>query len=57
MAEEADKIAREYLRKFEKFHDPLKDIPSMLIQKFINKEVKIFNFTEEELPLFLKVSP
>ncbi len=57
MAEEADKNARAYLRKFEKFHDPLKDVPSVLIQKFIDKGVKIFYFTGEGLPLFLKVSP
>ena len=31
MAEEADKNAREYLRKFEKFHGPLEDAPSILI--------------------------
>uniref|UniRef100_U9T1N2 Uncharacterized protein n=1 Tax=Rhizophagus irregularis (strain DAOM 181602 / DAOM 197198 / MUCL 43194) TaxID=747089 RepID=U9T1N2_RHIID len=56
-AEEADKTTREYLRKFENFHSPLKDIPNILIQRFINKGVKMFYFTREELPLFPKVSP
>ncbi|CAG8581386.1 8540_t:CDS:2 [Paraglomus occultum] len=37
MAEEADENARAYLRKFEKFHRPLEDVPSVLIQKFIDK--------------------
>ncbi|CAG8829543.1 6164_t:CDS:1, partial [Racocetra persica] len=27
MAEEADKNARVYLRKFEEFHGPLEDVP------------------------------
>src|SRR6266542_5653281 len=45
MAEEADKTAREYLRKFEEFHGPLEDVPSVLIQKFIDKGVKMFYFT------------
>ncbi|RGB23396.1 hypothetical protein C1646_774562 [Rhizophagus diaphanus] len=57
MAEEADKTAREYLRKFEEFHGPLEDVPSVLIQKFIDKGVKMFYFTGEGLPLFPKVSP
>ncbi|PKY23240.1 hypothetical protein RhiirB3_505231 [Rhizophagus irregularis] len=34
MAEEADKNAKVYLRKFEKFHGPLEGVPSVLIQKF-----------------------
>src|SRR6266498_3416826 len=45
IAEEADKNAREYLRKFEKFHDPLEDASSILIQKFIDKGIKMFYFT------------
>src|SRR5436190_1879723 len=45
MAEDADKNARKYLRKFEKFHSLLEDAPSVLIQKFINKGVKMFYFT------------
>src|SRR5581483_3244574 len=60
MAKEADKTAREYLRKFEKFHGhhgSLEDAPSVLIQKFIDKGVKMFYFTGEGLPLFPKVSP
>ncbi|PKY59487.1 hypothetical protein RhiirA4_515373 [Rhizophagus irregularis] len=36
-AEEADKNARVYLQKFEEFHGPLEDVPSVLIQKFINR--------------------
>src|SRR5437588_10393521 len=55
-AEEADKNARVYLQKFEEFHSPLEDVPSVLIQKFIDRE-KMFYFTEEGLPLFPKVSP
>ena len=55
--EEADKTTREYLRKFKKFHGPLEDVPSVLIQKFINRGVKMFYFTGEGLPLFPKVSP
>ena len=57
MAEEADKNARVYLRKFEKFHGPLEDVPSVLIQKFIDRGVKMFYFTGEGLPLFPNVSP
>ena len=37
MAEEADKNARVYLQKFEEFHGPLEDVPSLLIQKFIDR--------------------
>ncbi|CAJ0642885.1 4555_t:CDS:2 [Entrophospora sp. SA101] len=57
IAEEADKNARVYLRKFEKFHGPLEDVPSVLIQKFIDSGVKKFWFTDEGLPLFPNVSP
>ncbi|CAJ0625354.1 11619_t:CDS:2 [Entrophospora sp. SA101] len=57
IAEEADKNARVYLRKFEKFHGPLEDVPSVLIQKFIDSGVKKFWFTGEGLPLFPNVSP
>ena len=56
-AEEADKNARVYLQKFEEFHGPLEDVPSVLIQKFIDREVKMFYSTGEGLPLFPKVSP
>ena len=56
-AEEADKNARVYLQKFEEFHGPLEDVPSVLIQKFIDRGVKMFYFTGEGLPLFPKVSP
>ncbi|RIA92518.1 hypothetical protein C1645_820669 [Glomus cerebriforme] len=42
---------------FEKFHDPLEDVPSVLIQRFIDKGVKMFYFTGEGLPLFSKVTP
>src|SRR6266498_655809 len=45
MAEEVDKNARAYLQRFEEFHDPLEDVPSVLIQKFIDKGVKMFYFT------------
>ena len=57
MAEEADKTTKEYLRKFEEFYGPLEDVPSVLIQKFIDKGVKMFYFTGEGLPLFPKVTP
>src|SRR4051794_35887714 len=40
MAEEADKTARSYLQKFEEFHGQLEDVPSVLIQKFIDRGVK-----------------
>jgi hypothetical protein len=56
MAEEADKNAREYLQKFEEFHSSLEDVPSVLIQKFIDRGVKMFYFTEEGLPLFPNVT-
>ena len=56
-AEEADKNARVYLQKFEEFHGPLEDVPSVLIQKFIDRGVKMFYFTGEGLPLFPKVTP
>ncbi|CAG8576368.1 4960_t:CDS:1, partial [Paraglomus occultum] len=57
MAEEADKNARVYLRKFEEFHGPLEDVSSVLIKKFIDRGVKKFWFTGEGLPLFPNVSP
>ena len=57
MAEKADKNARAYLQKFEEYHGPLEDVPSVLIQRFIDKGVKMFYFTEEGLPLFPKVTP
>ena len=57
MAEEADKNARVYLQKFEEYHGPLEDVPSVLIQRFIDKGVKMFYFTGEGLPLFPKVTP
>ena len=56
-AEEADKNARVYLQKFEEYHGPLEDVPSVLIQRFIDKGVKMFYFTGEGLPLFPKVTP
>jgi len=40
-AEEADINARVYLQKFEEFHGPLEDVPSVLIQKFIDRGVKM----------------
>ncbi|PKK58539.1 hypothetical protein RhiirC2_857740 [Rhizophagus irregularis] len=54
MAEEADKNARSYLQKFEEFHGPLEDVPSVLIQKFVDRGVKMFYFTGEGHPLFPK---
>ena len=57
MVEEADKNARANLRKFEKFHGPLEDVLSVLLQKFGEMRVKKIWFTEERLPLFPKVSP
>ncbi|RHZ81634.1 hypothetical protein Glove_117g279 [Diversispora epigaea] len=56
MAEEANKNARVYLRKFEKFHGPLEDDSGVLMKKFINRGVKKFWFTDEGLLLFLNVS-
>ncbi|CAG8682852.1 22676_t:CDS:1, partial [Racocetra persica] len=56
MAEEADKNARVYLRKFEEFHSPLEDVPSVLIQKFIDSGVKKIWFTGKGLSLFSNVS-
>jgi len=66
IAEEADKNARVYLRKFEEFHGSLEDIPSVLIQNFVDRGVKKFWFTGEGLsgnniimlfPLSLGYSP
>ncbi|CAJ0637734.1 12952_t:CDS:2 [Entrophospora sp. SA101] len=57
MAEKADKNVRVYLRKFEEFHGPLENVPSVLIQKFINNGVKKFWFTGEGLQLFPNISP
>ena len=57
IAEEADKNARVYLQRFEKFHGPLEDDLGVLIQKFIDKGVKMVYFTGERLPLFPNVSP
>src|SRR2546421_41587 len=55
-AEEADKNARVYLQKFEEFHGLLEDVSSVLIQKFIDREVKMFYFTGKGLSLFPKDS-
>ncbi|RHZ56137.1 hypothetical protein Glove_406g17 [Diversispora epigaea] len=55
MAEEADKNARVYLQKFEKFHGPLEDDPGVLMKKFVDRGVKKFWFTGEGLPLFPNV--
>jgi len=57
MAEEADKNARVYLQRFEKFHGPLEDDLGVLIKKFADIGVKKFWFTGEGLPLFPNVSP
>ena len=57
IAEEADKNARVYLQRFEKFHGPLEDDLGVLIKKFANIGVKKFWFTGEGLPLFPNVSP
>jgi len=55
-----------YLRKFEEFHGSLEDIPSVLIQNFVDRGVKKFWFTGEGLsgnniimlfPLSLGYSP
>src|SRR2546421_2606717 len=56
MAEEADKNARVYLRKFEKFQGLLEDDPGVLIKKFVDRGVKKFWITGEGLPLFPNVS-
>ncbi|CAG8638704.1 4812_t:CDS:1, partial [Paraglomus brasilianum] len=45
MAEEADKNARVYLQRFEKFHGPLEDDLGVLIKKFADIGVKKFWFT------------
>jgi hypothetical protein len=57
MAEEADKTARKYLRKFEEYHGPLEDVPSVILEKYYEIGVKKIWYTGEGLPLFPKVSP
>ena len=57
MAEEADKNARAYLRKFEEFHGPLEDGLDVVLEKFGKVGVKKIWFTGEGLPLFPKLSP
>nr|CAG8638833.1 7159_t:CDS:1 [Entrophospora candida] len=57
IAEEADKNARVYLQRFEKFHGPLEDDLGILIKKFADMGVKKFWSTGEGLPLFPNVSP
>nr|CAG8613691.1 1119_t:CDS:2 [Entrophospora candida] len=57
IAEEANKNARMYLQKFEKFHGPLEDVPSVILQKFCKMGVKKIWFTGEGLPLFPNISP
>ena len=56
MVGKADKNARVYLRKFEKFHGPLEDDLGVLIKKFADIGVKKFWFTGEGLPLFPNVT-
>jgi len=56
IAEEADKNARVYLRKFEKFHGPLEDDLGVLIKKFVDIGVKKFWSTGERLSLLPNVS-
>jgi hypothetical protein len=56
-AEEADKTAREYLRKFEDFHGPLEDGLDVILPKYCEIGVKKIWFTGEGLLLFPKVSP
>nr|CAG8590867.1 7948_t:CDS:2 [Entrophospora candida] len=57
MAEEADKNARVYLQRFEKFHSPLDDDLGVLIKKSADIGVKKFWFTGGGLPSFPNVSP
>ncbi|CAJ0839332.1 5136_t:CDS:2 [Entrophospora sp. SA101] len=57
MVDEADKNARAYLQKFEKFHGPLEDVPSVILQKFCKMGLKKIWFTGEGLPLFPNASP
>ncbi|KAF0554837.1 hypothetical protein F8M41_018467 [Gigaspora margarita] len=57
-AEEADKNARAYLRKFEEFHGPLEDDPDVILPKYVEIGVKKIRFTREGLPhkVFVKNS-
>ena len=57
MAEEADKNARVYLRKFEEFHGSLEDGLDVVLEKFGERRVKKIWFIGKGLPLFPKVSP
>ncbi|CAG8629089.1 16715_t:CDS:1, partial [Cetraspora pellucida] len=50
-AEEANKNARAYFRKFEKFHGPLKDDSGVILKKYSEIEVKKIRFTIKELLL------
>ncbi|RGB36907.1 hypothetical protein C1646_666567 [Rhizophagus diaphanus] len=56
-AEEVDENMRACLRKLEEFHGPLEDDPGVILPKYGEMGVKKIMFTEEELPLFLKVTP
>ncbi len=56
-AEEAHKNARAYLRKFEEFHGPLEDVPSVILEKFREIGVKKILFTGDGLPLIPNLTP
>jgi hypothetical protein len=55
--EEVDENMRACLQKLEEFHGPLEDDPGVILPKYGEMDVKKIMFTEEELPLFLKLSP
>ncbi|RGB24327.1 hypothetical protein C1646_773259 [Rhizophagus diaphanus] len=57
LRKEVDEKARAYFQKFEEFHDPLEDVPIVILQKYGEMGVNKIWFTGEGHSLFPNLSP